>query len=51
LPFFQGRKMARGKRYYIKHDTNFNAPDAHFDYLRLFSDAQVEKKMRNPIKM
>jgi hypothetical protein len=23
--------------------TNFDAPDAHFDYSRPFSDAQVEK--------
>jgi hypothetical protein len=25
------------------NDTNFDAPDAHFDNLYLFSDAQAEK--------
>jgi hypothetical protein len=30
--------------------TNFDAPDAHFDYSSLFSDAQV-KKVGNPEKM
>jgi hypothetical protein len=31
------------------YDTNFDAPDAHFDYSSLFSDAQVEK-VGNPEK-
>jgi hypothetical protein len=26
-----------------KYDTNFDAPDAHFDYLSLFSGTQAEK--------
>jgi hypothetical protein len=26
-----------------KYVTNFDAPDVHFDYLSLFSDAQAEK--------
>jgi hypothetical protein len=32
-----------------KYVTNFDAPDAHFDYSSLFSDAQV-KKVGNPRK-
>jgi hypothetical protein len=32
-----------------KYDTNVYAPDAHFGYLSLFSDAQVEK-VGNPGK-
>jgi hypothetical protein len=32
-----------------KYFTNFDAPDAHFDYSNLFSDAQVEK-IGNPKK-
>jgi hypothetical protein len=27
----------------LKCKTNFDAPDAHFDYSSFFSDAQVEK--------
>jgi hypothetical protein len=30
------------------YDTNFDAPDAHFDNLYIFSDAQAEKKNGNP---
>jgi hypothetical protein len=32
---------------YVKF-INFDAPDAHFDNLHLFSDAQAEKKNGNP---
>jgi hypothetical protein len=35
--------------YDVEYVTNFNAPDAHFDYSSLFSDAQVEK-VGNPEK-
>jgi hypothetical protein len=32
----------------MMNDTNFDTPDAHFDKLCLFSDAQAEKlKLRN----
>jgi hypothetical protein len=34
---------------YNKNDTNFDAPDVHFDQLSVFSDAKVEK-VRNPKK-
>jgi hypothetical protein len=30
-----------------KYDTNFDTPDAHFNYVSLFSDAQA-KKVGNP---
>jgi hypothetical protein len=32
------------------NDTNFDAPDAHFDYLSLFSGIQAEK-VGNPKKV
>jgi hypothetical protein len=28
-----------------QYDTNFDAPDAHFDYLSLFSGTQAKKKL------
>jgi hypothetical protein len=28
---------------FLKYGNNFDAPNAHFDYSSLFSDAQVEK--------
>jgi hypothetical protein len=34
---------------YNKYVTNFDAPDAYFDYASLFSDAQV-KNVGNPGK-
>jgi hypothetical protein len=34
---------------YNLYDTNFDAPDAHFDYLNLFSGTQAEK-VGNPKK-
>jgi hypothetical protein len=33
----------------LKNDTNFDAPDAHFDYLSLFSGTRAEK-VGNPKK-
>jgi hypothetical protein len=32
-----------------KYDTNFDTPDAHFDYLSLFSGTHAEK-VGNPTK-
>jgi hypothetical protein len=34
---------------YVLYDTNFDAPDAHFNYLSLFSGTQAEK-VGNPKK-
>jgi hypothetical protein len=35
----------------VQYITNFDAPDAHFDYSSLFSDVQVEKvQIRKKVK-
>jgi hypothetical protein len=33
------------------NNTNVDASHAHFDWLNLFSDVQVKKKVGNPNKM